>query len=338
MFGGSTVEDLKDLIYDQVDRFDVEGAFLVGSLPAAWYEQEAFDTDEQFPMDLYLQDRDATWSDADGDGRFDSHSDLVLDIFTSRLTGTLADMQGYFARVHRFRTQGPLVTPSAFNFMDDDWSYAPGMFGLDAIYKKVDVLSDPALTTRANYIARMTGAGAEFVYQWIHSYPGGLAIYGTGGGGIYLSDIVSRNFKGSFYNLFDCSAARFTEPNLAMTYTLRTDYGLAFIGSTKTGGIYSPWIFHDRLAAGATWGEAFRQWYTGNGKLNDEWYLGIIIGGDPLLAVSRDAAVALRGPSQSRWTSADLARLRQTMVETARQSRVGTFESYRQENPQFFQH
>jgi hypothetical protein len=336
VFPGGNVDDLKALLYDQVDRFDVEGALLVGNLPAAWYEQTAFSVYEQFPMDLYLEDRDATWGDADSDGRYDSHSDLNLETFVSRLTGTTADLQGYYARIHDYRVNGSLVDVSAFNFVDNNWAYMAGPYGLEAIYTTVDVLSDLGQTSRANYLAKLTGNGAEFVYQWIHSSPTYLAIAGTGGGSVTISDVINNNLKGSFFNLFDCSAARFTENNLGMTYTVRTDYGLAIIGSTKTGGIYTPWIFHSQLAAGTTWGESFRQWYNGNGKYNDEWYLGIIIAGDPLLTVSGDVRGVIPVVPQRDWTGEELAALRQTMLGIARQSVLGTYEEYRKHNPQFF--
>ena len=85
-----TVEALKSFIFAQVDKCGAEGVFLIGNMPAAWYEQTAFDTHEEFPMDLYLQDRDAVWGDADGDGIYDAHSELELDIYLSRLQ-TLPD-------------------------------------------------------------------------------------------------------------------------------------------------------------------------------------------------------------------------------------------------------
>ncbi len=337
IFSGGTVDDLKTLLFDQVDRFGVEGALLVGNLPAAWYEQTAFDTQEQFPLDFYLQDRYASWTDADSNGRFDAHSTLTLEIFVSRLTGTAVEIQDYFAKIHDYRSNGSLVDPAAYNFIDDDWEPWAGTYGLESIYQTVEVLSDLAQTSRANYLAKLTGTGAEYVYQWIHASPTTLYVAGTGGGTITAATIVSSNFKGSFYNLFNCSAARFTQTNLAMTYTTRTDYGLAAIGSTKTGGIYTPSIFHSQLALGSTWGESFRQWYNGHGKYNDEWHLGIVIVGDPLLVISGDVQDKILALVPREWTAEDLAALRQTMVKVAQEAKLGTYESYRKNNPSLFE-
>ncbi len=80
-----TVQDLKALLFQQVDDYGVEGALLIGNLPAAWYEQVAFGKHEEFPLDLFLEDREATWTDVDADGIYDAHSELELEIFVSRL-------------------------------------------------------------------------------------------------------------------------------------------------------------------------------------------------------------------------------------------------------------
>ncbi len=335
---GGTAADLKALLYDQVDSYGVEGALLIGNLPAAWYEQTAFDTFEQFPIDLYLEDRAATWTDANSNGIFDAHTDLNLVIYVSRLTGTSAQLIGYFAKNHTYRSTGSLVSVAAFNFIDDDWQPWAGTYGLESIYTVVDVLSDLALTTRAAYIAKMTSSGAEFVYQWIHSSPTTLYVSGTGGGTISTAQVASNNFIGSFYNMFDCSACRFTQENLGMTYLTRTDTGLATIGSTKTGGIYTPWTFHGRLAAGDCWGESYRQWYNGTGKWDDEWYLGIVILGDPLLTIQGDRRGLILEQTPAEPTKEQLEALRNSMRWDAvhTQAELGTFEAYRASNPQFF--
>ncbi|MGB5314354.1 MAG: hypothetical protein WBN38_19940, partial [Polyangiales bacterium] len=87
-----TVDDLKSLLFDYVDRYGIEGALLIGEgLPAAWYEQEGFEGKmEEFPTDLFLQDRDAIWIDQNNNEVDDFHTDLQVDIYTSRLMGTAA--------------------------------------------------------------------------------------------------------------------------------------------------------------------------------------------------------------------------------------------------------
>ena len=337
-FPGGTAADLRSFLAQQVADRGVEGAFLVGSLPAAWYEQTAFSTAEQFPCDVYLLDHTATWTDADSDGRFDAHTQVSATFFVSRLMGTLTQLQDYFAKLHAYRTTGPLVPPSAFIFKDDDWSsYIPGYdWGLEAIYTTRHKLEALADTTRANYIARMEGDGAEFVYQWIHSSPTTLYIAGTGSGTVNTDQIVAGDHRGSFYNLFDCSASRFTETNLAMTYVVRTSRGLATIGSTKTGGIYMPQNFHARLAAGDTWGEAFRQWYNFTGRWDDEWHLGIVILGDPLLTIDGDTRGLIETIVVPEPDVDQKRALWEIMRRRAADFALGTFEEYRAAHPEFF--
>ncbi len=337
-FPGSTAADLRAFLAQQVTERGVEGAWLVGNLPAAWYEQTAFSTFEQFPCDVYLLDHTASWTDANANGRFDAHTQISATFFVSRLMGTLSQLQAYFAKLHAYRTAGSLVTPSAFIFKDDDWAtYIPGYdWGLDALYLTRYKLEDTAQTTRANYIARMEGDGAEFVYQWIHSSPTTLYIAGAGSGTVNTDQIVSGDHRASFFNLFDCSASRFTETNLGMTYVVRTSRGLATIGSTKTGGIYSPATFHSRLAAGDTWGEAFRQWYNATGRWDDEWHLGIVILGDPLLTIDGDTRGLIEEIAIPEPDEAQRRALWESMRRWAADFRLGTFEEYRAAHPEFF--
>ena len=139
-----TVDELKGILFEYADLDQIEGALLIGELPAAWYEQVAFDSNECFPTDLYLQDLDASWVDSDGNGVFDAHSDLDLEIYTSRLNGTEAELQDYFARLDYYRRVGPLVDVSGFVFIDDDWAgvNTEGAFDLGRLYSVVEIIKD----------------------------------------------------------------------------------------------------------------------------------------------------------------------------------------------------
>ncbi|MFC1852558.1 hypothetical protein ACFL27_20365 [candidate division CSSED10-310 bacterium] len=351
---GQTAQDLRDLIIDYASQNqnsdqdlssvgsenNLDGVLLIGNLPAAWYEQTAFDEHEEFPCDLYLMDPDATWGDADGDGIYDSHSPLALEIFVSRIIGSLEHLSAYFSKLHRYRTTGSLVPASAYLFKDDDWYsfYTGSDFELSSIYSTVDICEAISQTTKATYIDKLTSqGGAEFIYQWIHSYPAKLTIQnGSTYEYVNTNAIISQNFKGSFYNLFNCSASRFTQNNLAMTYILRTDSGLATHGSTKVGGNYEPYTFHQALAAGDTWGEAFKAWYDHCGVEDDEWWLGMVILGDPLLKISNTTAAILRQGKVSRLSVVDRQILYDSMKKAARTYQGETFEIYKSSNPQFF--
>jgi hypothetical protein len=338
-FAGGSTTDLRALLADEWASAALDGALLVGDLPAAWFEQTAFETWEEFPIDLYLEDLDATFSDSNSNNRFDGHSpaQLQLEIFVSRLTGTATELQEYFAKNHAYRSQGSLAPESAWVFVDDDWyGYFPGaIFLLDQIYGSCEVCEALNQTTRANYVAKMT-SGAEFVYQWIHSYPDALWIAGAGEGIVSTSDLVEIDAQASFLNMFDCSAARFTEENLGMTYVVRTSYGLAVHGSTKTGGDWQPEWFHGSLAEGSTWGSSFRAWYNQLGSTSDEWYLGMVILGDPMLILNGTVRGQLGTGQSVQWEPAAIRAMGRRMADFARGQRLGSFAEYRAAHPSFF--
>lgn len=277
------------------------------------------------------------WSDE----IFDRHSDLDLEIYTARIDGTPTELQEYFIRTRYYRTVGPVGNVSAFIFIDNDWSavVSAHTFQLDQLYSRVDIIQDQTDSTPAAYLAKLTGEGAEFVYQWIHSTPRFLRIHDLDEyGGLQLTtiwrqEIARYNFKACFYNLFNCSAARFTEPNLAKEYTVGTDYGLAVIGSTKVGSVIDPRVFHQSLAQGMRWGEAYQKWYNEVGKNNDEWHLGVVIMGDPLLRLSGDLLSWSRA-APSAWEPPPA--LDEIMETIAAESMLGTFEEYRASHPEFF--
>jgi hypothetical protein len=295
------VDELKALLFDHVDLHGIEGALLIGDLPYAEYEQDGLSGDELgFPVDIYLQDRDATWVDQDNNGIYDFHTeldDIHLEIYTARLTGTVSQLQSYFDRVHHYRNVGPLVEPSAFIFIDDDWSAVDtsDALHLGGLYSKVEIIQDRGESTRENYFRKLTTDGAELVFQKIHAGPRLMNIEEKGGlenGVVYPRDIVSNNLKASFINMTNCSGARFSEreQTLAEAYTVGTDYGLAIIGSTKVGHLDHPDTFHKNLAAGMRWGEAYKTWYNAKGRKSELWHLGIVLMGDPLLRPTGDVS------------------------------------------------
>jgi hypothetical protein len=145
----------------------------------------------------------------------------------------------------------------------------------------------PEATTKSAYLDKLQSQSAEFINQWIHSTPSTLCVLENGlYKNINTQDVKTYNFKGLFYDLYDCSAARFTEKNLGMSYLMSTDCALAILGSTKIGGSYRSLAFYDVLAKKGTWGDAYRNWYNYFGKSSDKWFLGMVILGDPALRVS----------------------------------------------------
>lgn len=337
-------ETLKTLIKTEYESGNIKGAFLIGNLPTVFFEMECDWGEpygmvyEEWPMDIYFMDINGEWFDNDNNQKFDAHSHIQIEIFTSRLTGTVEEIKSYFQKINRYRLEGSLMESSAFIFKDDDWHdyMASYNWSLDSIYNDITTYEKLEETTKVNYVEFMRNAGAEFVYQWIHSDPD-MLYFGENFGGDYLTrqEIASMDLKGSFYNLFDCSASRFTQDNLAKTY-IHTSNGLATIGSTKTGGIYNPDRFHGALAEGKNWGEAYKRWYNADGVLDDSWFGGIMIQGDPMLKLNKLTAQKLSASGYRAPTPQEILKLRTKMYSPLNQRKIENFENYKERNPQFF--
>jgi hypothetical protein len=339
--GGSST-GLKEVIENFYTENDIGGALLVGNLPTVWYEQNGFEGHEEFPCDLYYMDFDSTWQDKDSDGILDYHSKLDLEIFISRVEGTELELMRYFDKLHAFRTGQLEADQEAYVFKDDSWiDFKPGSdFGLSRIFSSIIINERKENTEKANYVSKLTGSGAEYVYQWIHAFPPLLVVEGKDSWEyIHTSDIISDNMKGMFYNLFNCSAARFTEDNLGMTYLMKTDYGLATTGSTKIGGNYYPNAFHYVLSENGTWGDAFKEWYNYVGVKDDKWFLGMIILGDPMLVLSGDSQKGLKALTEGMAPPGpfEIDELNRQIVKFGYEYSGGSFEEYKSQNPQFFE-
>jgi hypothetical protein len=340
--GGST-SALKSILHDAHEQKLCGGAFLVGNFPAFWYEQYSFGRHEEFPCDLYFMDFEAEWSDNDSDGIFDAHTALNLDIFVSRIDGSADELCTYFEKIHTYRTAAFPVEKCAYIFKDNDWeNYERGsIFGLDEIYNTVVLSERSDVTIRSNYLSRLSTSGAEYVYQWIHAYPPILCIEEEVDNDfeyVFISDVRGNNLRGLFYNLFNCSASRFTESNIAMSYLMDTNYGLATIGSTKVGGNFYPKVFHYVLSGGGCWGEAYREWYNHFGVSNDEWFFGMIILGDPMLTVVKAPVKRLKAEPLTVMPPDEeqIEELKQKILRFTDDYGEGSFQEYTRANPQFF--
>jgi hypothetical protein len=281
-----TYSDLVQVIQNEKSQRGIEGVFLIGDLPSYWYEQTAFGVDESFPTDIYLMDLDAEWTDADNDGIFDDHGEIIPDIYVSRLTGSAAQINNYFSKIYAHRRGAP-TGDEAIIFKDDDWMsyHATDLYNLDMLFLNTEICTSESCSTRTGYLTD-TIQNYAYVFQWVHS--SSLRLSFEEGDTIRRADIPMINSavpRAKFYNLFNCLAARFTQENLGMNYVLNTD-AIAVVGSTKTGGMYDADWFHESLTS-MTWGQAFKEWYAEVGALNDDWFLGMSIMGDPLLKVPR---------------------------------------------------
>ncbi|MFH2143946.1 MAG: hypothetical protein ABIJ97_16090 [Bacteroidota bacterium] len=343
-WGTGTVESLRDTIKSYYDRYQINNVFMVGDLPVAWYELEAyenFDSYEEFPCDIFLMSPHTLFDDANSNGKYDYHASLDLKVGVGRIIGSVNEIKGYIDRAHDYRANGSLVAQQAYLFIDNDWSdwINSSPVNVSYLYSQSEMLKDTMLTNRSAYITKLTGSGAEYVHQMIHSYPSSMAIYHLGAKEyITTNDIKNNNFKASFFNMFNCSGARYTEENLGMTNVMGTNFGLAIMGTTKTGGNYSPTDFHYALSNGYSWGEAFVYWTKNGGYyFEDKWRMGLCLLGDPMLKISPATTKSINKMQIPESTQDYVSKLEEIIVKMERQTPLSNYEQFKMEHPQYYQ-
>jgi hypothetical protein len=119
--------------------------------------------------------------------------------------------------------------------------------------------------------------------------PFDIAGFFNKGDWVFSEDIQSADPPALFYNLFACSAGRFTDDNyLAGSYILNTSYGLVSIASSKSGSMLNFQDFTIPISEGKNIGEAFLDWFDSQSPFlqwEKEWFYGMMIFGDPTLQV-----------------------------------------------------
>lgn len=302
---GGTPRALRALLQTQYAEGMV-GAVLIGDLPVAWYECDCWDPveHEEFPCDLYYMDMDGYWDDLDADEIFDLHSDNVApEIWVGRLTASpltyggadeVSLLRNYFRKNHEYRMQQLYLSNRSLVYVDDDWeTYANDWSNsVGRAYPNRVTISDPYETTAYDYHMQLL-QNYESVLVCVHSSPFTHLFKTPSGGwtGFGYDDMVDLEPVALFYNLFACSNARFVETDyMAGWYIFCPSYGLAAIGTTKTGSMLMFNAFYGPLGSGQSIGESFLSWFTtiaGGGMDPTEvcWHYGMTLCGDPTLRI-----------------------------------------------------
>lgn len=277
------------------------GCVFVGDIPAAFYEIEAHDgwSYESFPCDLFYMDLNGMWEDSDGDRIYDQHSgNTVPEIWVGRLkasTMTIGDevslINNYFDKNHMYRIDLLSVPKRALAYVDDDWipSADGDKSALQLVYSDTMLIKDGATTTASDYMSRLA-QGYEWVHLRCHGSPTGhtFKIGSEWDGRVSSSDYISNDFPVLFYQLFVCSAARYTHSDyLAGAIIFSDTHGLLAVGSTKTGSMLYFDDFYRPISEGKSVGAAFKEWFIAHGTSNPDWFYGLTIIGDPTLEVQQ---------------------------------------------------
>jgi len=156
------------------------------------------------------------------------------------------------------------------------------------------------------------------VFLRSHGYSGGHGFYYSGRtlfDYAYVARYRELTPPALFYSFFVCSGSDYmAADNLAGTAAFNTnDAGLLSWGSTKTGGMWGDSYFYEPLAAGACFGEAFKQWYNAIYPIYPveapSWWYGMVLIGDGALRPASGAPAptnlaAVGGAFVSQWAAA----------------------------------
>ncbi len=312
LWSGGNYQDLRDSLKHKWTYSGLVGAVLVGDLPIPWCELYVWGG-EEFPIDYYFMELDGTWSDSDGDGLLEGLSagsgDVGPEIWVGRLApsslvwGNEAQLlEDYFTKNHNYRIGNLSLPHRALSFVDDDWDYFYDC-DLGYAYDDVTVINDVNQTIANNYKQELLEN-----YEWIqlcaHSscWAHTFLIDGSqwGGGSVYNYELHALQPHALFYNLFACSNTRFVETNnVGNWYVFVDDYGLAAVGSAKTGSMLYFYDFYVALGQGKCIGDAFKEWFEvqAQGGFDDSekgWFFGNNILGDPTLTIGIQSRVAQR--------------------------------------------
>jgi PKD repeat protein len=300
---GGTAEEFRNLLINEYS-LGMVGCVLIGNLPIAWYESECWEEKEheEFPCDLFYMDLDGLFGDSDSDGRYDTHTgDVTPEIWIGRLTASPLTMggstevellQNYFRKNHLYRTGRLSVGSRALVYIDDDWASESGSWSYDVshAYSTRTLVDDLTTTCASDYTKRLP-QGYDLIEVCVHSSPSlhSFKVPSGSWSDVTNSQIKSIDPQAHFYNLFACSNARFVETNyMGGWYVFCDTYGLAAVGSAKTGSMLEFGAFYEPFGQGKTFGEAFSDWFTARGGDGFEpwevcWYYGMTLCGDPTL-------------------------------------------------------
>ncbi len=285
----------------------LEGALLVGDLPHLMFTSTdnfgSSPTETTYPHDLYFMDLDGTYVLTSPGKHLNGAGDVGPEIYVSRITTGNLDITGkdeaalindYFAKVHAYRAGDLRFADRGIVFADDNWS-SWGQNEMDDLYGEVWAINSTAETTPAGYLDALS-QDYESILECLHAGPQPAQEHEVKVGAAWPvvtnTDILQANPRQGFYNMFNCSGARFTSPNhLIGTYVYGGDYGLNAVGSTKTGGMLEFPDFYLPQGAGDSVGRAFMKWFDlyafpTDSPLDDwrvDWHYGMTMQGDPTL-------------------------------------------------------
>lgn len=300
-YSGGNPANLKFLIVSR--RQNLIGCVFIGDIPVAWYE---VDDDyyeygyAEFPCDLFFMDLDGRWRDTDGNGIYDLHQDgggdRMPEIFIGRIDGSRMEgneiemLDRYFDKNHDYWSGGLYLHQYGLTYTEDDWSiYSDMLNDISYLYSSnYEAISAPA-TDRNDYLEnRLINIKYEYIQLACHS--SSSAHYFVRNGVLTSNEVRNSPPAGLSYNLFCCSALRFTDHNcLGGSYIFNQGRKtLSVVGSTKTGSMLEFRFFYQSLSSRNPLGTALKEWFRQIAPYDDYdlfWHYGMTVLGDPLMVM-----------------------------------------------------
>ena len=305
--------DLKALITNEFST-GLVGCLFIGDLPVAYFEDRQVHN-ETYPCDLYFEDLDGTWIDADHNGMFENHTDGANgnrspEIWVGRLKvpvpyGLVLDevslLKKYFDRNHAYRTGNLSLPNRALLYIDDPWSDQNDTLdsAISAAFSNRTVVYDKAITNPQDYLNRLT-QGWKLVELVAHGGGESHAFYvnDTYFGSVTRKDIRAIDPHAFFYTLGSCLCSDFDFFNdyIAGSYVFCSNYSLALLGITDSGLLWNLTDFYSGFSTerlGRSVIRAFENWITeedAGSWYNFAFFYGVTVIGDPTLRLNSTRA------------------------------------------------
>ncbi|MBU8933679.1 MAG: Ig domain-containing protein [candidate division Zixibacteria bacterium] len=304
---GGTPADLRSFLYSEY-LDGMAGCVFIGDLPVAWYETDFGDppAHAEFPIDLFYMDLDGSFADLDVDGMYDEHTGNVEpEIYMGRLTASPLTMGGdseadllidYFDRNHQYRSGLLPLNNKALVYIEDDWVSGANWWNTNVgeAYSDREFVKDEWTTFAPDYEGRLANT-YSFIQVCVHSWHEGHQFTNPSSeySYTYNSEIRELQPVSHFYNLFACSNALYVEKDyMSGWYIFGQQYGLAAIGSAKSGSMLAFEDFYRPFGDGKEIGQAYLEWFVDRSAGGFEeweitWFYGMTLNGDPTLAIQK---------------------------------------------------
>jgi hypothetical protein len=194
----------------------------------------------------------------------------------------------YFDKNNEFWTGGNLSLRYGLTYTEDDWSmYDDMVHDIHHLYgSQYENIIAPN-TDRNDYLDnRLKNVKYEYIQLSCHS--NSKAHYFTREGLLYSNEAKNAPPQGLGYNLFCCSALRFTDSNfIGGAYIFNSGRkALVTIGSSKSGSMLEFRYFYQSLKNNNPVGVALKEWFEKIAPYDIYdlfWHYGMTILGDPLI-------------------------------------------------------